>query len=185
MTSTTEISSTPITTADRDEALGAIATATIGAISATPAAAAARFSVTGTATDQVGTTLRARQHSFTVDEPAQFGGDDSAANPVEYALGALIACQVVTYRFWAARLGIRLDDIQITASGDLDVRGFFGVHDGVRPGFGGVELDVRLTGPEPAHRYAELHGAVDRHCPVLDLFANSTPVRSRLVVGGL
>lgn len=174
----------PITAPDRDEALAAISTATIGTISARPDAAAARFSVTGVASDRVATTLQARGHTLTVDEPAQFGGDDSAANPVEYALGALIACQVVTYRFWAARLGIRLDDVQITAHGDLDVRGFFGVDDDVRPGFGGVELDVRLTGPEPAHRYAELHDAVDRHCPVLDLFANSTPVQSRLVVGG-
>lgn len=64
-------------------------------------------------------------------------------------------------------------------AGDLDVRGFFGLDPDVRPGFGEVRLDVHLSGPEPAARYAELHAAADEHCPVLDLFANPTPVRVR------
>ena len=112
---------------ERDERLAAIVTATTGAVGADPTLAAVQFSATGASTGWVATDLATRQHAFVVDEPASLGGDDSAPNPVEYALGALISCQVVTYRFWAARLGIRLDDVQITASGDLDVRGFFGV----------------------------------------------------------
>lgn len=72
---------------------------------------------------------------------------------------------MVTYRFWAARLGIRLDDVEIDAVGDLDVRGFFGLDDEVRAGFGDIRLDVRLTGPESPERYAELQQAVDAHWP--------------------
>jgi len=95
---------------------------------------------------------------------------------------------VVTYRFWAARLGIRLDDVgirlddvEIDAVGDLDVRGFFGLDDEVRAGFGDIRLDVRLTGPERPERYAELQQAVDAHCPVLDLFTNPTPVATTVI----
>ena len=125
--------------------------------------------------------MNTRQNTFVVDEPASLGGDDSAANPVEYALGALVGCQVVTYRFWAARLGIRLDDVEIDAVGDLDVRGFFGLDDEVRAGFGDIRLDVRLTGPESPERYAELQQAVDAHCPMLDLFTNPTPVATTVI----
>ncbi len=63
------------------------------------------------------------------------------------------------------------------------MRGFFGLDDAVRPGFGAVRLRVRLLGPEPAERYAELHRAVEEHCPVLDLFANPTPVTTTRVTG--
>lgn len=168
---------------ERDERLEAISTVTTGALTADPDAGHVQFTASGTGTGCVATDVSTRQHRFVVDEPASLGGDDSAANPVEYALGALVSCQVVTYRFWAARLGIALDDVEITAKGDLDVRGFFGVDDDVRPGFGGIELDVRLSGPESAERYAQLHEAVDQHCPVLDLFSNPTPVRTDLATG--
>ena len=179
MTTNVTSSSTAIA-AERTERLGAIITATAGAVAADPGNAGVVFRATGTSSGSVATDLTSRQHSYVVDEPASLGGDDSAANPVEYALGALISCQVVTYRFWAARLGIEVEDVRITAEGDLDVRGFFGLDEAVRPGFGQVRLDVQLTGPESDERYAELHAAVDAHCPVLDLFTNATPVVTRV-----
>lgn len=177
MTSTTTASSTSTDlAADRHERLGAILSGTASAVGEDANRAAVQFRAAGSATGYVATDVRTRQHAFVVDEPASLGGDDSATNPVEYALGSLIGCQVVTYRFWARHLGITLDDVQIEAVGDLDVRGFFGLDEGVRPGFGAIRLDVRLTGPESAERYAELHAAVDAHCPVLDLFTAATPV---------
>jgi uncharacterized OsmC-like protein len=164
----------------RDEALAAIVTATEGAVAGDPAAARVLFTAEGRSTGSVATRLRTRQHRFTVDEPASLGGDDAGANPVEHALAALISCQVVTYRFWAARLGIAVDEIRVEAAGDLDVRGFFGLDDAVRPGFTQIRLDVHLSGPESAERYVELRRTVDAHCPVLDLFTNASPVEIRL-----
>ena len=171
------------TTNGRDEALRAVVAATRQAIDSDPAQATAVFTGVGRGRDAVATELSVRGHDVVVDEPPSLGGEDEAANPVEFALAALISCQVVTYRFWAAELGVTVDDVQIQAEGDLDVRGFFGLQDGVRPGFGDVRLEVRLTGPESPERYAELHRVVDEHCPVLDLFANATPVRTTLTVG--
>lgn len=171
-------------TEQRDALLGGIIDATAAAVAGNPGAAQVVFSSTGTAAGTVATDVRSRQHAWVVDEPASLGGDDSATNPVEYALGAFIGCQVVTYRFWAARLGIRLDDVRIAAEGDLDVRGFFGLDDDVRAGFTDVRLAVTLVGPESPERYAELQAAVDAHCPVLDLFANPTPVQTTLAVTG-
>ncbi|MDT0166834.1 OsmC family protein [Actinotalea sp. AC32] len=182
MTTTSITTRTADLAAARDEQLAAIVSATAAAVADDASRAAVQFTATGTSTGAVATDVETRQHRFVVDEPASLGGDDSATNPVEYALGAFIGCQVVTYRFWAARLGIRLDDVRVTAVGDLDVRGFFGLDDDVRAGFSEVSLDVELVGPEPAERYATLQAAVDAHCPVLDLFANPTPVRTSLHV---
>lgn len=122
-------------------------------------------------------------HRFTVDEPENLGGGNEAANPVEYALAALGSCQAITYRFWAARLGIALDTVHVNVEGDLDVRGFFGIDETVRSGFGAVRLQVRVSGPETAGRYRELAEAVDAHCPVLDIFRHPVPVQRELTVG--
>ena len=126
--------------------------------------------------------LASRRHDIHVDEPEVLGGGNAFANPVEYALASLASCQAITYRFWAAKLGIQLDGLEVAAEGDLDLQGFFGIDEGVRPGFTDVRLDVTPIGPETPERYRELADAVDAHCPVLDLFVNATPVERRLAV---
>ena len=173
----------PATPTARDDALRGIFDATGTAVSADPGAAQVLFRARGAGEGGVLTRIAVRGHELTVDEPATLGGQDAAANPVEHALAALISCQVVSYRFWAARLGVALDDVQVVVEGDLDVRGFFGLDDAVRPGFTGVRVHVTLAGPESPDRYAELRRTVDAHCPVLDLFGNVTPVETDLTVG--
>lgn len=160
--------------------LNAISEATAQAVATDPAKAEVVFRASGTPTGTVGSVITARSHTVRVDEPPTLGGEDADANPVEVYLAALISCQVVTYRFWAQRLDVAVDDIAVTAEGDLDVRGFFGIDDSVRPGFRAVRVNVRITGPESAERYAELQRAVDAHCPVLDLSTGVTPVTTAL-----
>jgi uncharacterized OsmC-like protein len=121
-------------------------------------------------------------HRFTVDEPPALGGEDKAANPVEYALASLGSCQAITYRVWAAQLGVKLDKVEIDIDGDIDLRGFFGLDDRIRAGFDAVRIRVTLAGPESDARYRELADAVDAHCPVLDLFRNPVPVERAIVV---
>ncbi|GAB2686789.1 OsmC family protein [Thalassiella azotivora] len=66
--------------------------------------------------------------------------------------------------------------------GDLDLRGFLGTADGVRPGFQRIRVAVTIDGPEPPERYAELVRAVEEHCPVLDSIAGAVPVESTFSV---
>ena len=151
------------------------------AIADEPARARVIFRAEGALVGPTRVALTARDHAIEVDEPEVLAGTDEHANPVEYALASLASCQAITYRFWAAKLGIQLDGIEVAAEGDLDLHGFFGL-DGTRPGFTGIRLDVTPLGPEPPERYRELADAVDAHCPVLDLFVNPTAVDRRLAV---
>ena len=121
------------TTTSRDADLRAIVDGTAAAVADAPDKALAVFKATGEGADGVRTELRIGRHEVTIDEPPALGGQDAAINPVEAALAALLSCQVVTYRFWAAKLGIPLEDVQVETEGDLDVRGFFGFDDAVRP----------------------------------------------------
>ena len=160
--------------------LGTLIAETRKAVDDDPANAQAQFTAQGTLVGVTEVDIRTGEHSFKVDEPAALGGADAAANPVQYALASLGSCQAITYQFWAEQLGIGFDSLSVRVEGDLDIRGFLGFDDGVRPGLSAVRVEVTVTGPESPERYEELAAAVDRHCPVLDLFANPVPVTRTL-----
>ena len=81
-----------------------------------------------------------RNHRLTVDEPKGIGGTDEGPSPVELLLASLTACQAITYRVWAMKLGIALDTVAVETEGDMDLRGFLGG--------GGGRYPRRLLGPE-------------------------------------
>ncbi|MBC7441325.1 MAG: OsmC family protein [Ramlibacter sp.] len=162
--------------AERAERLSIAGSTWNDRITADAANAQLTYRVRGAAEGSVASRITAGKHAFLIDEPGALAGDDVAASPVEVALGALISCQVVVYRLYAQALGIQVDEIDIVADADLDVRRLLGIDRSVRAGFTDVRLKVVITGPESDERYQELRATVDEHCPVLDLFSNATPV---------
>lgn len=134
------------------------------------------FTATGRAEGSVSSVVTSGRHTFVADEPAPLAGDDVAPSPVEYVLGALISCQVVVYRLYAHNLGLTIDELNVTAEGDLDVQGLFGVDENVRPGFSAVRINVEITGPDSDEEYQQLQKTVDAHCPVFDIVSNPTPI---------
>lgn len=135
--------------------------------------------VRGTATEVA---ITAGAHAFTIDEPAGLGGTDKGANPIEHLLAALASCTVISYQVWAEKLGLTLDGVDVALTGDIDLAGFFGTEEGVRPGFQGIELAVTLAGPENEVDYRRLEEAVATHCPVLDNLTHGVPVRTTVQV---
>ena len=165
---------------DRDARLNEIITATGAAVADDVDNALVTFRADGEGVRQVATDIRIGDHRITVDEPPTLGGENTDPNPVETVLAGLLSCLVVTYRFWAAKLGTPLERVHVETEGELDVRGFFGLDDAVRPGFGEIRLTVTLDGPAAPERYRELQEIVDAHCPVLDLISNPTRVVTQL-----
>lgn len=163
--------------------LGGLIAATQDAVAQDRANAAVVFRAAAEAHDAVASTVTLGQYRVDVDEPPALGGQGKAPNPVEYYLASLLSCQIVTWRFWAEKLGIAVDQITAHAEGDLDVQGFFGFDDAVRAGFQEVRVVIKVSGPETQERYRELQDAVDAHCPVLDLTRNATPVTTRVEIG--
>ena len=173
------------TTAPTIDLPALVAQTSTGLSDASADAATVRFDVraslaTGTNTQ---VDITAGQHSFTIDEPPALGGQDVGANPVEHLLAALAACQVITVKVWAAKLGVTVDDVDVELSGPIDLRGFLGVDPDVRPGFGEIEVTARISGPEPAGAYDELIRKVEEHCPVLDNLTAGVPVRATITAG--
>lgn len=147
-----------------------------------PSAAAVKFGAKNELIGVCEVDVSVRSHTTKVDEPEMLGGGDVAPNPVEYALLALGSCWAITYRFWSAKLGIAIDSCKVDVEGELDIRGVFGLDDEVRPGYTAVCVDIALSGPESPATYEMLAKTVEDHCPVLDIFANTTPVATTLKI---
>lgn len=162
--------------------LNALASATAAAVEVNPTAAVLVVSAEAQPLGAVGSEITVGTRRVHVDEPAALGGGGEAPNPVEYYLSALLSCQIVTYRFWAQRLGIEVSSLSASAEGDLDVHGFFGLDPTVRPGFQEIRVTVDIEGPATEAQYRELQRLVDEHCPVLDLTVSPTPVHTTLNV---
>src|SRR5262245_29567257 len=119
----------------------------------------------------------ARHHEFAVDEPQEWSSD-SAANPAELALGALGASLEVTCRVYAAHLGVEPRQISTELRGALDLGAFLGTSEGSRAGFENVVVTLQLETDRElgAAELEKLAQAINRSCPMLDVFRSPIPV---------
>lgn len=106
------------------------------------------------------------------DEPAVLLGRDQATNPVELLLSALSACVTTSIVYHAAARGIRIEALETSLEGDLDLRGFLGLDPAVRKGLQGIRARVRIKSDAPPEVIEEL----SRMSPVLDSLRSPVPV---------
>lgn len=126
------------------------------------------------------TETTARGRVIKADEPEALGGRDSAVDPVELLLAALTSCVSIGIATQAAKRGVRLDDFEIEVGGDLDLRGYFGLDESIRPGYTGIQYTVRVQSDAPAEVIEEIVRAAERTSPMLDNIRHGVPVVSRV-----
>ena len=106
------------------------------------------------------------------DEPPLIGGNDDAANPVEYLLHALTSCLTTSLVAHAAVRGIVVDDINTSTEGDIDIRGFLGMSEDVRKGYQAIRINMKIKSDASSEQLKELA----LFSPVYDVVSNSLPV---------
>jgi uncharacterized OsmC-like protein len=119
-------------------------------------------------------------HELIVDTPPAWGGQDLGPLPGSLLRAALGSCLAIGYVFWAARLGIPLDEVQVDVASDSDPRGLFGVGDGVPPGAQAFRYTTTIRSSAPADRIRDLVEIADRHSVVRDTLSRSVPVTREL-----
>ncbi len=147
-----------------------------------PDKAIANFEATAVLGEKVNVKASTRQFEFEFDEPHSIGGDDSAPNPIEYVLATLGKCQAITYKALASLKGIQLDSVTIKTKGDLDLQGFLGLDNKIRPGFQNVEFDTVIESSEDYDKLLRLSKQVEALCPVLDIISNPVEVVGKLII---
>ncbi|MEX0684859.1 MAG: OsmC family protein [Balneolales bacterium] len=122
-----------------------------------------------------------RQFKLVSDEPKSLGGTDMGPNPVELILGAFAACQEIVIAAYASVLGIPLEQVKVTAEGEVDLRGFFNVSDKVRPGFKNITFNTEITtSEEDPEKLEQIKFFALNRCPVLDILENPVPTEGTI-----
>lgn len=123
---------------------------------------------------------RAKPFELVGDEPPVLLGTDQAPNAVEAVLHALASCIAVGFVYNAAARGIEVSALTSTVEGELDLRGFLGLSDAVRPGFQAIRFRYQATTTASRAEVEELCAYVQRTSPVLDIIRNAVPVTVEL-----
>lgn len=165
------------------EALKQIISETQAAFIEDPSKGQEIFESSSSLRDGLRSDVSMRDHTLVVDEPEGLGGGDAEPNPVELVLAALGSCQEITYKAYAVALGIPLDSVSVKLEGSIDLRGFFGVDDSVRPGYDGIKGKVHIETSASQEEIEKLRGIVNAHCPVLDILTNPVPVELEIALG--
>lgn len=121
-------------------------------------------------------TSRTRAFVLESDEPAVLLGNDAGPNAVESVLQALASCLTVGFVYNAAARGITVKNLEFDLEGDVDLHGFLGLSDDVRPGYEGIRLIYRTECDAPPEKVAALWAHVKKTSPVLDIITNPVPV---------
>ena len=124
--------------------------------------------------------VRAGAFQFFVDEAESMGGTNAGTNPIVLLLASIATCLEITFRVYSKLLGIEFDALSIDAEGDIDIRGFFGVDDSVRPGFSELRLKIKITTNASDSQLKQLSDMAQKHCPVTDIITNSTKVSTTI-----
>jgi uncharacterized OsmC-like protein len=110
---------------------------------------------------------------------AGVGGAGTAACSGDLLLGALAACAQLTCQMVAAAMGIDVERIEVTADGDLDLRGTLGLARDVPVGFQTIRLRFDVTAPGASEEELEaLREKAERYCVVLQTLASPPQIET-------
>lgn len=121
-----------------------------------------------------GTASESKIGGFTVraDEPIELGGTNTAPNPVVITMAALGSCLLTGFAANAAAMGIPIDAMRIVTESTLDLRGFFGLSEDVRPGLQTLNFTTYIKSNAPKEKLEALRKHVEKTSPCGDICAN-------------
>lgn len=116
------------------------------------------------------------------DEPVELLGENTAPNPQELFLAAMNACMIVGYVATAAMMGVTLKKLEIRAAGELDLRGFLGLDDSVKPGYDNISYEVTIDGDGTPEQFEQIHQTVIKTSPNRWNVANAISLNASLKI---
>ena len=111
----------------------------------------------------------------------QIGGDDDPS-AMTVLLASLAACDVEVVATHAALLGLKLEGMEIEATGHFNIRRLLGL-EGPGPGYDRIGYTLRLDAPHATEeQVARLKAMCERASPVGDSLAKPIPLTVRVEV---
>jgi uncharacterized OsmC-like protein len=104
------------------------------------------------------------------------GGSGRELCSGDMLLEALVACAGVAFRAAAAVLEVPLKSAQVSAEGDIDLRGTLGVRDDVPVGFKQIRLRFAVDSDAPKAKLDELLKLTERYCVIYHTLRTSPDI---------
>ncbi len=114
------------------------------------------------------------------DEPPVLLGTNQSPNAVETVLHALASCLAVGFAYNASAQGIEVEKLEFDLEGELDLHGFLGLSEDVRPGYNNIQVTYRVEADAPREKIEELCQYVQDTSPVVDILTNPVPISVQL-----
>ena len=108
-------------------------------------------------------------------------GANHGPNAVEVVLHALASCLAVGFIYNAAAQGIKVDSLDFSLEGELDLHAFLGLSDQMRPGYKNITINYRVKSDAPLEKLEALCEYAQKTSPVLDIIRNPVPVTVNLI----
>ena len=120
---------------------------------------------------------RDTEYKMQYDFPNQFSGQERGLTVCEYCMGSLAACLTQTIVAHATSRSIQIDSIDIDVEGDVDLRGFTGISNDVRPGAQQFRVNMNIKSSNASkEQINELREIGKRFSPAFDTLTNGTSV---------
>ncbi len=110
------------------------------------------------------------------DEPSVLLGADAAPNAIVSLLHALASSLSVSIVYHAAMREMTIDKLTISLEGDVDVHGFLGLSQEVRPGFQDLRVKVSVESSASTEEVNDLVRYAQSVSPILDSLRNRIPL---------
>ena len=123
---------------------------------------------------------REASHTFIKDEPEILLGKDKGANPVEYLLAGLAGCITTSLVAHAAARGVKIDSIESTLEGDIDLQGLLQIDKSVNPGYQGINISFKIESDASDEVLQELIELAKNVSPVANTVSRPTPINVSL-----
>ena len=140
------------------------------------------FKITSTGKNfQIGGQTVERREAYTLasDYPDEMGGMSKGPTVCEMCMASIGSCISQTIVAYATMIGVQLDSIRIQTEGDVDIRGFTGVSEDVRPGAQEFRMDIHLESKTASKEQLEkLYELGNRFSPAIDTMTHGTTIKT-------
>jgi uncharacterized OsmC-like protein len=125
--------------------------------------------------------IRIRDHQILSDSPSDFAGYDFGPASPELQIGVLGSCLTHIFLIQAADRQVVLDSIDVDVTAQLDGRANQPGHEDIPVYPHNIQYTVKIESPASDQELKELHAAVERVCPILNLLVNPQQIAGSVV----
>lgn len=123
---------------------------------------------------------KVRNHTIRIDQPKEFGADDTAPTPPEMLAFALGSCFVSAGRLIAIQRDMNIRAIDVVVESELDFAKALGMSQEKRAGFAGFKITAQIDSDMSREDKKKFIQEIRSRCPMCDNLENPTPVSYEL-----